>query len=89
MAKRIVSSETHWRIIHIFSAGSAMHRVKDANPLRETDNFGRSKFVDEKAAEEERFRVAVTLQIPVEERDDTTAIASIATELLQPKTHAT
>jgi len=73
----------HSKNLHIFSAGSAMHRVKDANPLRETDNFGRRELVDEKAVEEERFRVARAVQIPVEEIDDTTAMASIATQLLQ------
>lgn len=60
-----------------------MHRVKDANPLRETDNFGRSELVDEKAAEDERVWVARAVEIPIEEIDEATAMASIAILLQQ------
>jgi hypothetical protein len=56
-----------------------MHLVEEAETLRDTDSFGPRALVDEKAADEERFRVARAVLIPVKEIDDATAMASIAT----------
>lgn len=62
-----------------------MHRVTDANILREADNFGRREFAEDKEAEEERLRVAGAVESPAEGIDDAKAVASIATQQLKQR----
>jgi hypothetical protein len=62
-----------------------MHRVEHAHPRRETDNLGRREAAEETEAEEERLRVAEAVQSPGCEREDITAMASIAAQPLHQR----
>lgn len=67
----------------VFSAGSAMHRIKETDAPRVTETFGRSEVAVEKETEEERFRVAGTVQSLADGIDIAVVMASIATQMLQ------